>query len=624
MTENCNIILNVDHLWSKYLKIPETDVKESLDQMNDYFTYYLINMIKKEFIQKKPNISMDDIINIIQLILDHKNIKTKNKLFNLKDVADLGFNLSSLNILYNLHKDLSYYNEDYDINKNFNFNIKKIQSRIEKYSYGFITKDFPFRQYNYIIGGGFVLNCITGITSDNSDIDIYIFNDFKNSVLELVTHFKTISDFEITYNKSIINIYPIGYKINIQLINVVGLTPEKIISDFDLSYSQMALFNWNIIKLTFPAYKTLVTGLFTINRNAIIRNYRIIKGYIKGFKLDQSEFIKLQNNEQDDTVQFNILNEVKKFIYKMYKAFNNNEIIEEILQKYLINNSNDYKLMTKSIHLTNEFIESKTKKELIEYLETNTNYKYVEDINNCTDMEPIKCFINYESSFDLTQSIEEFKKYNFPNMYDIDYIQNNHYLYFKTINDYVDLYKLYVETGSYYKNYKPLNYYYINIICNLQDLKIINFTDNLVKFEMQITNNIDFKTLIFQLDNKFSYLSQKIYKHKNLNEKKNIDDDFQFKKIIQHNSQESINLVTSPSIFIKNIIYNDDQNKKNILTYNKDLKRIKRTFSNNLNTLDILKNCNNIIKLKLCIEGIIYNKKFNYFTYQLKVISIIT
>ena len=43
----------------------------------------------------------------------------------------------------------------------------------------------------------------------------------------------------------------------------------------------------------------------------------------------------------------------------------------------------------------------------------------------------------------------------------------------QTINDYIDLYKLYVETGSYYKNYRPLNYYYINIFCNLKDLKII-------------------------------------------------------------------------------------------------------------------------------------------------------
>ena len=40
--------------------------------------------------------------------------------------------------------------------------------------------------------------------------------------------------------------------------------------------------------MTFPAYKTLITGSFNINRNAIIRNYRIIKGYIKGFKLEQS------------------------------------------------------------------------------------------------------------------------------------------------------------------------------------------------------------------------------------------------------------------------------------------------------------------------------------------------
>jgi hypothetical protein len=616
MSNKSNIILNIDYLWSEYLKIPETDVKDSLNQMNDYFTYYLTNMIKKEFIQKKTNIIMDDILNIIQSILDNKNIKTKNKLFNLKDVAGLGFNLAPLHISNNLHKFLSYYNNDYDVNKNFNFNMTEIQSRISKYSYGFIKNDFPFRQYNYIIAGGFVLNCITGINSDYSDIDIYIFNDFKNSVLELTNYFKTISNFEMTYNKSIINIYPIGYKINIQIINVEGSIPEKIISDFDLSYSQMALFNWNIIKLTFPAYKTLVTGLFTINRNAIIRNYRIIKGYIKGFKLDQNEFIKIQNNDTDNE-QINILNEVKNFIYKMYKSFNNNENIEQILITYLKNNSNDYKLMTKSIHLTKEFTKSISKKDLIEYLEANTKYKYIENINNCTDMEPIKSFINYDSIFDFTESNQDLKNYNFPNMYSIDYIQNNHYLYFKNVNDYIDLYKLYVETSSYYKNYKPLNYYSINIICNLYDLKITSFTYNLIKFEIKITNNEYFKNLISDLDSRFESLSQKIYKHKN----PDINQDVEFKKIIQNNTQETITIVTSPSIFIKNLIY---QNKKNILTYNKDLKRIKRTFNNICNTLDIIKNCSQIIKLKLCIEGIIYNKKFNYFTYQLKIISLIT
>ncbi len=618
MTDKTNIILNLDHLWSTYLKIPEKDVKESLDKMKDYFTYYLINMIKKEFIQKKTNIITDDILNIIQLILDHKLIKSKNKLFNLKDVSGLGFNLAPLYISDKLHNFLSYHNTDYIQNKNFNFNIKNIQSRIEKYSYGFITKDFPFSPYNYIIGGGFILNCITGITSDYSDIDIYIFNDFKKSVLELVTHFKTVSDIEITYNKSIINIYPIGYKINIQIINVESLTPEKIISDFDLSYSQIALLSWDTIKLTFSAYKTLVTGLFSINRNTIIRNYRIIKGYMKGFKLDQSEFIKIQNNDQS---HFNILNDVKKFIYKMHKAFNNDDEIENILFTYLKNNSNDYKLMTKTIHLSKEFVKSNSKKELITYLEINTNYKYIEDISNCNDMEPIKSFINYESDFDFTNTIEDLKNNNFPNIYNIDYIENNHYLYFKNINNYIDLYKLYVETSSYYKNYKPLNYYSINIICNLYNFKIISFTDNLIKFEIKITNNQDFKNLILKLDARFEYLSNKIYKNKY--QKSDLDtNDFQFKKIIQNISQDSIILVTTPSIFIKNLIY---QNKKNILTYNKDLKKIKRIFSNNINTyntLDIVKKCNNIIKLKLCIEGIVYNKKFNYFTYQLKVISL--
>jgi hypothetical protein len=627
--------MNIDQLWIRYLNIPESELKDTLSQMNDYYTYYLINMIKKEFIQQNIKLSTEDVFNIIELSLNSKNAKNKNKLFSLKDLSTIGFNLCNLTIFSKLHTFLSYYNDEYYNQLNFDFNIKEIQNRIVKYSYNFINNNFPFKPYNYIIAGGFILNSIIGINSDYSDIDIYIFNDFRNSIIELINYFKTIADIHMTYNKSIVNIYPVGFKINIQIINVDGLSPEKIITDFDLSYSQIALINWTTIKLTFPAYKTLITGLFTINRNAIIRNYRIIKGYVKGFKLDPLDYKKILSEPNDDTFQFNLLNEVKKLMSQLCESFNNQEKLEKILFEYLDKNSNDFKLMTKSIYLTNQLLETYNKKELIEYLETTTNYKYLESFETVLkEMEPIKCFINYDSSFDISAQNTDIN--NYPNIYYIDYVQNNHYLYCKTINDDIIMYKLYVETGSYYKNYKPLNYYSISINCNLEDLKLTSFTDNLIKFEIPFKNNIKLKNLIIGLDSRFYFIGDKIYRTttSTTDTSSTSNNIYNFKKNIQTELQDTLNIVTSPSIFIKNLIYIDDeQNKKNILTYNKDLKKIKKFIISDLKmqtntqthfTLNKIKQCNDIIKLKLCIEGILYNKKYNYYSYQLKIISIQT
>jgi hypothetical protein len=625
-------------LWSKYLQIPESNVLDYLAQINDYYPYYLIKMIKKEYFSTKIN-NQDIIITTIQKLLNDPISKGKSKLFNLKDLSTLGINLARLNLSNQLHNLLDYNTDDYELD--FNLNINTIQKRVKKFSYGLINEKFPFSPYNYMIGGGFVLNSITGITSKYTDIDIYIFKNFKNSIMELIDYFKSICNIKITYNKSIINIYPIDYKISIQIINVDGYTPEKIITDFDLSYSQFALLNWNLIKMTFPAYKTLITGCFNINRNAIIRNYRIIKGYIKGFKLEQEI-----NTNNEEIYQYNLLNEVKNLIEKLNDNFNSNtEIVDKILLSYLItddgnnhnNQNNDYKLLTKNIYLSSqEHIDILKDEESIKtYLENVTGYKYISTIESIiNNMEPINTFIDYEISFDLiTESTKTIKPTNtkknyFPLIKDIQYVEHNNYLNIKTINDDILLYKLYVDSGSYYKNYKPLNYFKLNLNCKKMELKIISFTDNLIKFEIPFNGNTDLVEIIKGLDYKIKCLGEKITKSNN------------FKQSTLRN--DSLILVTSPSIFLKNLVYTD-KSKKNILSYNRDLKQLKKTINslfakdktqfitldsikniNNIDSIDILgiDESNNTLSIKVCIEGIIYNKKFNYYTYQFKIISI--
>jgi structural maintenance of chromosome 1 len=645
----CNI--NIKLIWLKYLNITvdnENDTDEEIENrlfecfenMNFFFTKNLVNMIKKEDIK-----SLEEIFNIIEGSFKYKNVY---KLFNLIDLASLEYKLCKLNNLKNIQSMLDYFPTDNETFADFNFDINIIHERMIKYSEGIINSSFPFKPYNYIIAGGFVLNCIIGTISNYTDIDIYIYNNFEKSVEDLVEYFEKYYEIKMTYNKSIINIYPVGYKINIQLINIIGLLPEQIISDFDMSYSQIVLFNWDNIQMTFPAYKTLITGDFTINKNAIVRNYRIIKGYVKGFKLDPNTINKIEN---DDEYQFNLLDEVKLLIKKILSTDNNTE---NIILSYLEKDSNEYKLMTKSIYLDKKLIEKLNENELIKYLELNSGSKYfvMEKDFDISYFEAIKYYINYDSYFEINDNIDdEIIKIDDniikiddniikiddnindikidDNKKTIDYPLDNIEILDSFTKNSNKLYKLFVDSGNYYKNYIELKKFSINIKCKVSNLKLLDVSnDNILTFQISFGKNYNLKNLINCIDTKI----EKIIKNKNIN--------YNFNKILNtnndiNNDTNNFNIITSASILIKNLIYNKKNKKqiKNVMTYNYNLRKLKKEIYNgfkntstNYITLDMIDDCNmdynQMIKLKIFIDGFYFNENKNQFEYNLK--SIIT
>jgi hypothetical protein len=537
----------------------------------------------------------------------------ENQLFNLYDLYKKHrlTMCNRLNILGELQKKLYYESTDFIEDFDFNFNI--IQNRMIKYSEGLISKDFPFCSYNYFIAGGFVLNSLIGVNSRYTDIDIYIYNNFEKSVEVLIEYFeeKVKTGIKMTYSKSIINIYPIGYNINIQLINFVGLTPDQIISNFDMSYSQMGLFNWDdhkkqTIEMTFLGYKTITSGLFNLNRNAIIRNYRIIKGYVKGFILDPNEFCKSHKNNE---YQYNLLNDVRKLIGILSNV--NNTDVEKILIEHLTNqnNINDYKLMTKSVFIGKDDIDIGEQK-----LEELTGCKYFDyDKFNPNDFEPLKFYINYDCHIN---DDNDDNSDNFPEM--------------KTINCGSSDLNLIVNTGDYYKSYKNLNSFKIKLNCKVSDIKLINIitTDNgasslVILVPFNINNKL--KSFISNLDARI----YKILATRFRNQFKT----YNFKKIIQNEDQEYFKIIVGSASFIKNIIYKNQLMNNNVNTYNNNLNKLKTDIQTKINTkrikdlgvnLDSLEDCNiNIndeLSLIITINGIIYNKIKNEYLYNLKTI----
>ena len=562
----------------------------------------------------------NEIQELDEYVENQEMTNNENRLFNLYDLYKKNrLNMCNrLNILGELQKKLHYESTDFIEDFDFNFNI--IQKRMIKYSEGLISEDFPFCSYNYFIAGGFVLNSIIGVNSRYTDIDIYIYNNFEKSVEDLVEYFekKVKTGIKMTYSKSIINIYPIGYNINIQLINFVGLTPDQIISNFDMSYSQMGLFNWDdhkkqTIEMTFLGYKTITSGLFNLNRNSIIRNYRIIKGYVKGFKLNPDEFSKSHKNNE---YQYNLLNDVRKLIGILSSV--NNTDVEKILIEHLTNqhNINDYKLMTKSVFIGQDDIDIGEKE-----LEQLTGCKYFDYYKfNPNDFEPLKFYINYDCHINGDNGDNDYNGDNcndkFPEMKTIDCCSS-------------DL-NLIVNTGDYYKSYKNLNSFKIKLNCKVSDLKIINIitTDNgtsslVILVPFNINNKL--KSFISNLDARiYKILATRFRNHFKT---------YNFKKIIQNEDQEYFKIIVGSASFIKNIIYKNQLINNNVNTYNNNLNKLKKDILQKINTkkikdlginLDSLEDCNiNIndeLSLIITINGIIYNKIKNEYLYNLKTI----
>lgn len=423
----------------------------------------LLQIILKLDKNKTKNYNM-----IISILEDSIKYNSSFNLYDMNELNKLNYPMAKLNNLVKLKYELHYSKTP----SQPTFNIEIIQKRLIDYSQGLITKDFPFNPTKFVIAGGFVVNLLIGIISYYNDIDIYIFNDFENQANELINYFKDTckNKIHMTYNKSIINIYPVDYKINIQLIKISG-SPQKIISDFDLSYSQMMILNSDKLQMTFDAYKSMLSGLFTINRKAVIRSYRIVKAYIKGFILDSIEYQKSLITQKQTMNEHLLLNEVKNLIknlnnYDSKKKLDNmcNDNLENLLRGYFPINSQEHKIMTKAVHIEQSMILNTTHDEFKTYLEEVSNCKYLNlEEFNLIKFKNLKYYIDGESeNTDTTINFDS----SYPEMSEIE---------LKSIvyNPKYYLFPLQANIGDYYKFLAPLSRFCILSKVKVSDLKII-------------------------------------------------------------------------------------------------------------------------------------------------------
>jgi hypothetical protein len=327
------------------------------------FTNYLVGQIQNDRNQILKSITVEMFYDIMQGILDEfkKLNPFKNHLFNVQTMYAMPFNPIVLNALP-FKKTLGYLD-----NEQITFSIKKLQERMTSYSNNILDETFPFDSSKFVIAGGFPTNLICGLRSTYTDIDIYIYKDFNETCKKIIDHLSKKHKIELTHNQCIINVILVGNKMNLQLINSKEVHQE-VIDKFDLTYSQALISNWNTIEITLEAFYAYLTGTFEINSNVRINPSRILKAYVKGFKMDNHVIRKAINFKIDDDAK-NILDE-----------FKTTDDISKVLEKHLQKDSVNFKILTKSIYLPNDFYEKLSatdNNEIKKHLESITQFKYL-------------------------------------------------------------------------------------------------------------------------------------------------------------------------------------------------------------------------------------------------------
>jgi hypothetical protein len=613
-----------NYKYKKYLNITElfidlltSDISNENENENKYVNKKIIDGLNQ---------------NIIMSMLDDCSSYNQNfNIFDLKSLTKLGLKQESQLInLVNIKEKLKYQHTSNIVS----FDKNTIIERMKKMSNGLINDNFPFDSESFMISGGFAVNSIIDIVSDYTDIDIYIFQDFEYTANKLIDYFTSIcpDNIKMTNNSSIINIYPINYNMNIQLIKIYG-NPHNIINQFDLSYTQIAILDWDNIIMTNKAVKSLITGYFTLNRNNVIRSYRIIKAYVKGFVLDPKEFHQVFIDDNQNKFIYKLLDEVKdivKNLYQIYIKFNKNIVynfnninnlnnldndlshghisdIEFLLMNYL-NDELVNKLMTKSITLTNETINkylSTQNYDLFKgYLESLTLCDYFEkkDLYNINFKNLEQYHINYEQK-ELSTLISK----NNCSKNVLKEIMNYYYPDPKNISiciprlDNPKEFPISVKTGYYDSVERYLSCYSLYLNINIKDFKLINKKGHLT-FSIELNDNKS-KNIINNIDSKLEDFYKKLIYMDNFKSQKSL-----FLKKLYKNDEINVN-ITFEDFVNKLILKNDklEHNKiSNIKKFSKycihQIKNTKfKTLSDLtlLNKYDLIKSDNIIIQLKL-------------------------
>ncbi len=613
--------------YTKYLNVTSLFVN-LLTTNFDYFQNENENEKEKNII---GSLNQDIIISMLD---DCSNYNDNFNILDLNSLVKLNLKQSSKLInLSNIKEKLKYQ----ETSNMVSFDKNIIIDRIKKNSNGLITDSFPFDSKSFMISGGFAINSIIDIVSDYTDIDIYIFSEFEDTVEKLINYFSLICDIKMTHNSSIINIYPINYNMNIQLIKING-NPQSIINEFDLSYTQIAILDWDNIIMTNKAVKALITGYFTLNRNNVIRSYRIIKAYVKGFTLDPKEFHQVFIDNNKNKFTYKLLDEVKdiiKNLYETYVKFNKNIVynfnnikfnnldsnlsdehiisIENLLMNYL-NDELVNKLMTKSVILTSDIINKYVLNQNYDlfkcYLESLTlcNYFDKKDLYNIGFKDLSQYHINYEHKC-FENVLKEDTNYYYPDSKDISV-----YIYNLDCKKIINSFPLIAISCDYYRIQRKLENYCINLKININNFKLINKYGQLT-FSIE-TSDTKLNNIIKNLDSRLEEIYKKIIGINGLN---NIKSSFLKKnKEIYRTSTIKVNIsfedfVNKLIIKNSNLEYNKISNIKKFSKY--CINQIKNTKFNTLSEFGLLKKFKLIqsdnLSIRLNISDLISEEQIN-------------
>ena len=230
--------------------------------------------------------------------------------------------------------------------------------------------------------------------------------------------------------------------------------------------------------------------------------------------------------------------------------------IEELILNYLKNDEFVNKLMTKSIYLSNDLIDTYVKnnnEDLFKaYLESITSYKYFDicDYHKHHFIDLKQYHINYEHFIhnkNLTNNIN----YVYPNPKDITL---SHHIYSEKFSSY----PLNVIMGEYYRITKPLNDYSLNLVLKVNDLEL-----NSKQGKLYFSINLDDKTknIIKGVDSRLEYLFENLININRIDKKK-----CKFLKKIQDNKKISFELL---------------YDKKNSLYKKIKIEQVRKETSNN-------------------------------------------
>ena len=209
---------------------------------------------------------------------------------------------------------------------------------------------------NMILSGGFLFGLLNNINNsllESSDIDLFIFGNSKEVIIEkvhyLIDYFLVYEPY-IVKNGSVINIIIPALKYDIQIIICNKRNPADVIDFFDLSYLE-SYFDGEKVYCTMMALLGFKYQITTIRKDRHIKGTRLYKTALKGISIVSNPEFR-NNLIEDRIIDFKSISENSRFYIQMNKSVLIRKCMKVFDEKEVIHLVNYYYKAEKVIHKT--------------------------------------------------------------------------------------------------------------------------------------------------------------------------------------------------------------------------------------------------------------------------------